>query len=111
MVSSASLRSRSLRSAFVADCDATPPPPNLEPARFYGLSVAGWTYCATVTYLVIHLYRLSSVALSAQFGCKRLVDCVNRWPQRGVVVVAGLEMSRLRLRFAIEILAIRYERR
>ena len=32
---SASLRSRSLRSALVADCEATPPPPNFDPALFW----------------------------------------------------------------------------
>lgn len=34
IVSSASFRKRSRLSAFVADCDATPPPPNFDPARF-----------------------------------------------------------------------------
>ena len=35
MVSRASFRRRSRRSAFVLLDEATPPPPNLEPARFY----------------------------------------------------------------------------
>ena len=34
MVSRASFRRRSLRSALVADVDATPPPPNFDPALF-----------------------------------------------------------------------------
>lgn len=41
MVSRASFRSLSLRSAFVADCDATPPPPNLLPARFWKSAMMG----------------------------------------------------------------------
>ena len=55
MVSRASLRRRSRRSALVADWDATPPPPNLEPALFWegGVSevVVEWS---GYVYLVVH---------------------------------------------------------
>lgn len=36
MVSSASFLNRSRLSTFVSDAPATPPPPNLDPTRFYG---------------------------------------------------------------------------
>jgi hypothetical protein len=48
------LRSRSRRSALVADAEATPPPPNLEPARFCcGQHVVVGTV-GRGAYLVIH---------------------------------------------------------
>lgn len=57
IVSSASFRSLSRRSAFVAEWDATPPPPNFEPARFWmSVSWGGFGECAAVVaHLVVHV--------------------------------------------------------
>ena len=56
MLSRASLRSRSRRSALVADVDATPPPPNLEPARFCDTvsPIVARAFASWLTHLIIH---------------------------------------------------------
>jgi hypothetical protein len=75
MLSSANFRSRSRRSAFVADVEATPPPPNLEPARF--CDVLAWTFDGVdeETYLVIHGDRLSKRAcIRCIIGDKRVTQ-------------------------------------
>jgi hypothetical protein len=54
MLSSASFRSRSRRSAFVADVEATPPPPNLEPARFCVVLARTFDGFDKEAYLIIH---------------------------------------------------------
>jgi hypothetical protein len=75
MLSSASFRSRSLRSAFVADVEATPPPPNLEPARFCGLLAQSFDGVDKETYLVIHSELLSKRACTRCVIGYELVSC------------------------------------
>jgi hypothetical protein len=91
MVSSASLRRRSRRSAFVADCEATPPPPNLEPARFCGGLVADLNTQECATYLVIHV---SVLLVTLMYKVSFSVDAE-------VLVIAGRVVPKLVVAIAL----------
>ena len=69
MVSRASFLSRSLLSAFVLEYEATPPPPNLLPARFWNM-ILGTVLSegmGVLADLVIHDCRILSSSLNEAY--------------------------------------------
>jgi hypothetical protein len=66
------LRRRSRRSAFVADAEATPPPPNFEPARFWEVWLAGKKVDGGGdAYLVVHGYGIKCEGSRAALDVSR----------------------------------------